>query len=226
MSLRTKSKSIKETPPPTEKTTKTPKTQSFEEEESLIEKPLPPPASLSRQALAQAITSTAHLANLLPTGTLLAFHLLTPVFTKNGSCDAATRFMTRSLLLLLAASCFLACFTDSFRSPDGRLYHGFATLRGMWLFDYPLPPSSAPPDLSKYRLRFVDFVHAVLSVLVFASVALRDKNVVDCFYPQPKHETKEVLDILPLGVGVICSLLFVVFPTRRRGIGYPVANEN
>ncbi|KAG1328122.1 putative protein DMP3 [Cocos nucifera] len=134
--------------------------------------------------------------------------------------------MTQSLLLLLAVSCFLARFTDSLRSPDGRLYYGFATLRGMWLFDYPSPPSEALPELSKYRLRLVDFVHAVLSVLVFASVALRDKNVVDCFYPQPKHETKEVLDTLPLGVGVICGLLFVVFPTRRHGIGYPVTKEN
>ncbi|KAE9446839.1 hypothetical protein C3L33_21260, partial [Rhododendron williamsianum] len=41
------------------------------------------------------------------------------------------------------------------------------------------------PDLSKYRLGFIDVVHAVLSVLVFVAVALRDKNVQSCFYPRP-----------------------------------------
>ncbi|KDO43218.1 hypothetical protein CISIN_1g035725mg, partial [Citrus sinensis] len=78
------------------------------------------------------------------------------------------------------------------------------------------------PDLNKYRIRFIDGVHAVLSVLVFAAVALRDKNVLSCFFPTPKHETQEVLDIVPVGIGLICSLLFVIFPTRRHGIGYPI----
>ncbi|KAK3028265.1 hypothetical protein RJ639_037599 [Escallonia herrerae] len=132
--------------------------------------------------------------------------------------------MTFLLLALLTGSCFLACFTDSFKSPDGQVYYGFATLKGMWLFDCPVAGSSegAFPDLRKYRLRFIDMVHAVLSVLVFGAVALKDKNVLSCFYPTPTHETQEVLDIGPLGIGLLCCFLFVVFPTRRHGIGYPV----
>ncbi|KAL6007727.1 Protein dmp5 [Asimina triloba] len=177
----------------------------------------PQAPSISQRALA----GTAHLANLLPTGTLLAFQLLIPIFTTNGACDSATRYLTQLLLALLAASCCLACFTDSFRSDDGQLYYGFATLNGMWLFDYP-STSATLPDLRKYKLRYIDLIHAVLSVLVFVAVALRDKNVVDCFYPQPEQTTREVLDIVPIGIGLICSLLFVVFPTRRHGIGYPV----
>lgn len=59
-----------------------------------------------------------------------------------------------------------------------------------------------------------------ISVFVFAVVALRDRNVVSCFYPKPSHQTHEVLDILPVGIGLIYSLLFVVFPTRRNRIGY------
>jgi heme A synthase len=93
-----------------------------------------PPQTFSRQLL----TGTAHLANLLPTGTLLAFQLLTPVFTHNGSCDYVTAQLTRGLLTLLAVSCFLASFTDSWRSPhDGQVYYGFVTRRSMWLFEYP-----------------------------------------------------------------------------------------
>ncbi|KAK8582728.1 hypothetical protein V6N13_069500 [Hibiscus sabdariffa] len=176
----------------------------------------------SRGALSQTLTSTANLANLLPTGTLLAFQLLLPVFTNNGSCDPATRAMTLLLLVLLALSCFLACFTDSVKASDGQVYYGLATFKGLFLFDYPDPKDSSLPDLSKYRLKFIDGVHAVLSVLVFGAVALRDKNVLKCFYPAPEHQTEEVLSIAPVGVGLICSLLFVVFPTRRHGIGYPV----
>ncbi|WOK96405.1 hypothetical protein Cni_G05112 [Canna indica] len=202
-----------------------PPAEEEEEQEQALVQAEPPPPSSSQQAISQALASTAHLANLLPTGTLLAFQLLIPVFTNNGACDDVTRLMTLALLLLLAASCFLASFTDSFRSSgDGRVYYGIATRSGMWLFDHNAASAAALPDTSKYRLQPIDFVHAVLSVLVFASVALRDRNAVSCFYPRPSHEAQEVFDILPLGVGVLCSLLFVAFPTRRHGIGYPVTD--
>ena len=180
------------------------------------------PPTLSQRAISQTLTSTANLANLLPTGTLLAFQLLMPIFTNSGSCDSATRPMTFVLLFLLAFSCFLASFTDSVKSSDGQVYYGFATFKGMFLFDYPDPSGPGLPDLSKYRINFIDGVHAVLSVFVFVAVALRDKNVLNCFYPTPKQETQEVLNIAPVGIGLICSLLFVVFPTRRHGIGYPI----
>ncbi|KAL0335270.1 UNVERIFIED_CONTAM: protein DMP3 [Sesamum calycinum] len=185
--------------------------------------PPPPPPRPSQSMLSQALESSAHLANLLPTGTLLAFQLLTPVFTNNGSCDMVTRNMTLVLLFILAFSCFLASFTDSIKASDGQVYYGFTTSSGMWLFDY--PTSALPTELSKYRLRLVDFVHAVLSVLVFVAVALRDKNVVSCLYPSPGHEVQEVLDIVPMGIGLISSLLFVIFPTKRHGIGYPITRD-
>lgn len=188
-----------------------------------------PSQSAAQRAISQTLASTANLANLLPTGTLLAFQLLTPIFSNNGICDPVNRLMTLILLTLLAASCFVASFTDSVRLDDGQLYYGFATFKGMWLIDYPVSSSSSSsssglPDLTKYRLRFIDYVHAGLSFLVFVAVALRDKNVLNCFYPQPKHATQEVLDAVPVAIGLICSLLFVVFPTRRHGIGYPVTN--
>ncbi|GJX24831.1 DMP3-like protein [Tanacetum coccineum] len=195
---------------------------STSDDSTTLEPPTSHPQTPS--ALSQTLTSTANLAKLLPTGTLLAFQLLTPIFTNNGSCDTATRPLTAILLVTLAVSCFLACFTDSFKSEDGQLYYGFATFQGMWLFDY--YELNNVPDLRKYRLRFIDWVHALLSVLVFGTVALRDRNVVNCFYPSPGHEAQEVLDIVPIGVGLLSSALFVVFPTRRHGIGYPITPNN
>ncbi|KAG8046298.1 hypothetical protein GUJ93_ZPchr0008g12375 [Zizania palustris] len=183
----------------------------------------PPPA---RSRFSQAMATTANLANLLPTGTVMAFQLLAPAFTNNGACDATTALLTRGLLAVLALSCLLASFTDSIRCPaDGLVYYGLATPRGLWLLDYP-PGSAPPPDTSRYRLTLIDAVHAALSVAVFGVVAARDKNVVSCFWPAPPKGTAEVLSIVPLGVGVMCSLLFVAFPTRRHGIGYPVVTNN
>ncbi|KFK28986.1 hypothetical protein AALP_AA7G073800 [Arabis alpina] len=182
--------------------------------------------STSQRAMSQTLTSAANLANLLPTGTLLAFQLLMPVFTSNGSCDYPTRVMTAVLLTLLSISCFLSSFTDSVKAEDGNVYYGFATRKGMWVFDYPDPSGLGLPDLRKYCIRIVDWIHAVLSVLVFGAVALRDKNAVTCFYPAPEQGTKKVLDIVPMGVGVICGLLFLVFPARRHGVGYPVTGDS
>ncbi|KAL1211386.1 Protein DMP5 [Cardamine amara subsp. amara] len=181
--------------------------------------------SMSQGTMSNTLTSVANLSNLLPTGTLLAFQLLTPVFTSNGVCDHATRFLTAVLLYLLAASCFVSSFTDSVKADDGTIYFGFVTFKGMWVVDYPDPSWFGLPDLTKYRMRVVDWIHATLSVLVFGAVALRDKYVKDCFCPSPEEETKHVLDIVPVGVGVMCSLLFMVFPTRRHGIGYLVTGN-
>lgn len=189
--------------------------------------------SFQQRAISQTLNSTANIAKLLPSGTLLAFQMLVPIFTQNGTCDSVTRSLTIILLFLLAGSCFLACFTDTVKASDGQVYHGFATSKGLWLFDYAgsSDPGSSKsdsakpdlPDLRKYKRGYIDWVHAVLSVLVFGAVALRDNNVLQCFYPSPAHETKEVLDIVPMSVGLLCSLLFGVFPTKRHGIGYPLA---
>ncbi|CAI9101566.1 OLC1v1038926C1 [Oldenlandia corymbosa var. corymbosa] len=195
-----------------------------ESSETLI--PSKTPSNVSPSFYQRALQTTAHLSNLLPTGTLLAFQLLTPIATNNGSCDAVTRSMTSIILIVLGLSCFLACFTDSFKATDGQVYYGFATRKGLFVFDYPAASASGlPGDLSKYRLNFIDVIHAVLSVLVFVAVALRDKNVVGCFYPAPEKETQEVLDIVPVSIGLICSLLFMIFPTRRHGIGFPVTSD-
>ncbi|CAL1398072.1 unnamed protein product [Linum trigynum] len=174
-----------------------------------------------QRAIAQTFQSTAHLANILPTGTVLAFQLLSPIFSNQGSCDPVTRSMTAGLVGICGLSCILSSFTDSFRDKDGKVCYGFATVNGLWVID---GSSSLPPDAAaKYKLKFIDFVHGVMSLLVFAATALFDDNVVGCFYPEPSKECLEVLTALPVGFGVVCSMLFVVFPTARHGIGFPLS---
>nr|XP_043630982.1 protein DMP3-like [Erigeron canadensis] len=187
--------------------------------------PTPPPPTLSQWAISQTLASTAQLANLLPTGTLLALQTVTPIFTNHGSCDAVTRPLTAILLIFLTLACFLASFTDSFKS-DGQVFYGFATFKGMWVFDSQTAAASPSglPDLRKYKLTAIDWIHAFVSAFVLATLAMRDRSVVSCFYPKPSHEVQEVLDIVPLGLGLVCSLVFVIFPSKRHGIGYPVSH--
>lgn len=187
----------------------------------LVNKSLPEvQRNLIQQAISQTFESTAHLANLLPTGSVLAFQLLSPIFSNQGECDAVSRSLTAGLVALCGLSCILLSFTDSFKDQKGNICYGFATFRGLRVID---GSTTLPPEIAaKYKLGFLDFVHALMSILVFGAIALFDENVVKCFYPAPSTETQEVLTALPVGIGVACSMLFVVFPTKRHGIGFPV----
>ncbi|KAJ7947024.1 DUF679 domain-containing protein [Quillaja saponaria] len=177
--------------------------------------------NLVQKAINQTFQSTAHLANLLPTGTVLAFQLLSPIFSNEGDCDPVSKIMTAGLVALCCISCFLLSFTDSFRDNKGNVCYGFATFRGLWVID---GSTTLPPELAaQYRLRFIDLMHAFVSILVFAAISLFDQNVVSCFFPSPSDETQEILTALPVGIGVICSMLFVAFPTQRHGIGFPLS---
>ncbi|XP_073006625.1 protein DMP4-like [Typha latifolia] len=177
--------------------------------------------SPTENAISQAFSSTAHLANLLPTGTVLAFQLLSPIFTNQGDCDAVNRSMTACLVALCGLSCFILSFTDSFRDEKGTVRYGLATFKGLWVID---GSTALPPEVAiSYRMRFIDFMHAIMSILVFAAVALFDHNVVSCFYPIPSENTKQVLTALPIAIGVFGSMMFVTFPTTRHGIGFPLS---
>ncbi|KAL2321123.1 hypothetical protein Fmac_030092 [Flemingia macrophylla] len=139
--------------------------------------------SLIKRAISQTFQSTAHLSNLLPTGTVLCFQLMSPIVTNQGQCDSVSKLMTCTLVALCGTSCFFRCFSDSFRDDKGNVCYGLATFRGLWVMD---GSTTLLPQLgAKYRLRFIDFMHAVMSILVFSVVALFDQNMVNGFFPSP-----------------------------------------
>ncbi|ESQ39744.1 hypothetical protein EUTSA_v10001025mg [Eutrema salsugineum] len=177
--------------------------------------------TLIHKVIGQTFKTTAHLANLLPTGTVLAYQVLSPIFTNGGRCDLASRFMTEMLVFICGFSCFILSFTDSYKDLNGNVCYGFATTNGFWIID---GKADLPRESSKsYRLRFIDFAHAIMSFLVFGAVVLFDQNVVNCFFPNPSAEVSELVTSLPVAVGVFCSLMFATFPTKRHGIGFPLS---
>ncbi|KAF8008010.1 hypothetical protein BT93_K1867 [Corymbia citriodora subsp. variegata] len=182
------------------------------------------PKTPAQKAVRKTFKLTAHLANLLPTGTVLAFQVVSPVLTHQGKCPTSLNgTLTLALLALCAASCFFLSFTDSVRDEHGKVRHGIATSKGLWVLDGSVRLS--PEDAAKYRIRLLDLLHGVMTMLVFAAIALFDPNVVRCFYPSPSEEARQMLIAVPIGVGVACSLIFLVMPTKRHGIGFPLSQD-
>ncbi|KAF8018263.1 hypothetical protein BT93_H3224 [Corymbia citriodora subsp. variegata] len=161
------------------------------------------------------LSGTARLNVLLPSATILAFTIFAPILTNDGKCTPLNRWLMGSFLVLSAASCVFFTLTDSFRTATGRLYYGIATFRGIWTFNGGRKRPCVPSD---YRLRWMDLFHASLSLSAFLTFAALHSDVVGCYYP---GLPKKVTNVVPLVVGFVVSVLFVLFPSRRRGIGYP-----
>lgn len=182
------------------------------------------PKTKKQKVVRKAIKGTAVLSKLLPTGSALTFQLLSPVLTNQGQCKTqVSQYLTLGLVAFCASLCFFLSFTDSFRDERGKVRYGVATLKGLWAMDGPVKLSVDKED--KYRLKFIDFVHALVSIMIFVALALFDQNVVKCFCPTPSKEIKELLMVLPVSVGAIGCLLFVSFPTKRHGIGSPLSKN-
>ncbi|KAJ4770227.1 hypothetical protein LUZ62_020831 [Rhynchospora pubera] len=175
--------------------------------------------SAAQATMAKAFKSTADLAKHLPTGTVLIFQILSPVFTNQGSCDQVNRIMAGWLVALCGLAIVFLNFTDSFKDSSGHVRYVVATFKGLWVIDGSPPPE---PEIAKtYRLKFIDFLHAFMALMVFAAVALFDNNIESCFYPVLSYDTRQILTAVPVATGLIGSALFVVFPSSRHGIGFP-----
>ncbi|KAI4314153.1 hypothetical protein L6164_027088 [Bauhinia variegata] len=174
-----------------------------------------------RQAVAKGmqktLSRTSMLVNFLPTGTLLTFEMLLPSVSTNGECSRVTILMNLTLLGLCTLSCFFFHFTDSFKGPDGKIYYGFVTPRGLAVFKHGL--GVEVPEDEKYKVGLTDFVHAIMSVMVFMAIALSDHRVTDCLFPGQAKDMEQVKESFPLMVGIVCGGLFLLFPNTRYGIG-------
>ncbi|KAI3689685.1 hypothetical protein L2E82_47650 [Cichorium intybus] len=170
----------------------------------------------------KTLSGVGNLIKLLPTGTVFTFQFLNPVLTNGGHCSTVNKYMSSILITLCGFSCAFSSFTDSYEDDDGTTHYGIATVKGFW----PSPPSSSNVDVSKYKLRIGDFVHALFTVVVFAVVALLDDNTVQCLYPAFETNEKMLMMVVPPVIGAISGTVFMVFPNTRHGIGYPSASQS
>lgn len=190
--------------------------------------PASPPAALTSSRpiiIDKTLASAANLSQLLPTGTVLAFQSLSPSFANRGLCFSSNRYLTAALIVVCAASCAFFSLTDSLTGRDGRLYYGVATRSGLRVLNFDAPEEERgkvldAAQLRRYRLRAVDGVHALFSVLVFLTIAFSDGMIQNCMFPDAGANARELLVNLPLGAGVVSFIVFMLFPTSRKGIGY------
>ncbi|CAL0317821.1 unnamed protein product [Lupinus luteus] len=173
--------------------------------------------AMMAKGVQKTLSKTSMLGNFLPTGTLLTFEMVLPSIYKDGQCTHVQTIMINLLLALGSLSCFFFHFTDSFRGADGNVYYGFVTPKGLSVFK-PGLTVEVPKD-ERFKVGFTDFVHAIMSMLVFVAIAFSDHRVTSCLFPGHEKDMEQVRDSFPLMVGIVCSSLFLVFPTSRRGIG-------
>jgi len=170
----------------------------------------------------KVMASTANLAQLLPTGTVLAYQALPPTFTKHGSCYPVNRWLTAVLVGVLAVLSLFFSFTDSIIGRDRKLYYGVATPGGFNVFNFSGEEEErgwAPGELQRLRLRPLDYVHAFFTAVVFLTVAFSDVGLQRCFFSKAS-DTNEPLTNLPLGMAFLSSFVFLIFPTKRKGVVY------
>uniref|UniRef100_A0A1J3I1Z9 Uncharacterized protein n=1 Tax=Noccaea caerulescens TaxID=107243 RepID=A0A1J3I1Z9_NOCCA len=183
-------------------------------------------------AFARSLPAAGNFANLLPTGTALVFETLIPSFSNGGACTnkPANKLLTISLISLCAAACFFSSFTDSFVGEDGRIYYGIATANGFCVLnncrdDGYDPESGLTGDKKRrYKLSFVDFVHAFVSVVVFLALAVESSDFRKCLLPEDDGDNWGGIMVILIRyfgvmVGTVASFLLAIFPTKRRGIG-------
>ncbi|XP_062227604.1 protein DMP4-like [Phragmites australis] len=171
----------------------------------------------------KTLSGACDIIKLLPTGTVLAFHALAPSFSNHGACGSASRYLTLALIGACAASCVLLSFTDSLVGRDGRLYYGVATPRGFYPFNFDGTSDERSHkfgDLPRMKVRALDFVHALISAALFVVVALGNAGIQSCLFPDLGTDLREVLTNLPVGLGFLSSVVFMIFPTTRKSIGY------
>ncbi|KAG8063252.1 hypothetical protein GUJ93_ZPchr0003g16510 [Zizania palustris] len=177
-----------------------------------------PRSAASVSVADRALRGVADLIKLLPSGTVFLFQFLSPLVTNNGHCAVFNKVLSGVLVALCGGFCAFSSFTDSYVGSDGRVYYGVVTRRGLRTFA--TDPDAAGRDLSGYRLRAGDFVHAALALLVFAAIALLDADTVACLYPALEVSERTMMAVLPPVVGGVASYAFMVFPNNRHGVGY------
>lgn len=86
--------------------------------------------------------------------------------------------------------------------------------------------AAADDQRKKLRIRPMDYVHAFFTAVVFLTVAFSDVGLQNCFFPNASANTSELLKNLPLGMAFLSSFVFIIFPTKRKGIGYADTTPN
>ncbi|PUZ36320.1 hypothetical protein GQ55_9G028800 [Panicum hallii var. hallii] len=172
------------------------------------------------------LSASANLLQLLPTGSVMVFQTLSPSLTNQGECHPSNWWLSLGLVLFLTFFCFFSSFTDSFFY-DRKLYYGMATPWRLFLFNLNLSHRERKQfanlhrdELEELRLRWDDYLHAVVTAVVFVALAFSDIGIQNCFFPHAGFDAKQWLKNMPLVVATLSSLLLMLCQTRRNNVDF------
>jgi len=175
-----------------------------------------------KKATDRAVMSSASLMQLLPTGPVLAFQTLAASFTNQGKCYRSKFWLTVWLVVFLGATCIFSSFTDCVQDLKTKKAHRGVALPGrLHIIGMSMTDQAAQFDrkeLKERRLKTVDWIHAFFTAVVFLTIAGSDVGLQNCFFPNANDDTKQLLKNLPLGMAVMSSFVFMVFPTTRNSM--------
>ncbi|XP_066334617.1 protein DMP3-like [Miscanthus floridulus] len=169
-----------------------------------------------------ARTSSKNLLQQLPAGAVLAFQALAATFTNQGNCYHSNMWLTVGLVTVLSATCIFFSFTDSLVF-QGKVYYGVAIPGRLNILNMSEKEEKvvwAYSALEERRLKTMDWVHAFFTAVVFLTIAGSDVGLQNCFFPKASDDTRQLLKNLPLGMAVMSSFVFIIFPTTRKGMGF------
>jgi hypothetical protein len=179
--------------------------------------------------------SWSRVANYLPTGTSLAFQaLVNSIVSPSGAtCHAAEQSMAGIALAALGSVCVFSAFTDTVTYKGKNYYLLIRKNRDavpFFLNGYPEDYSGSgplPADLQQALwhispLDWHDILHAILSLLVFLTLALLNDPVRSCFFGNAVPEA--IVRAVPVIVTLFVSAFFSKFlKDPRRSIGFNVS---
>ncbi|GLJ42797.1 hypothetical protein SUGI_0887420 [Cryptomeria japonica] len=169
-------------------------------------------------------STLSNLSKHLPTGVLFVFQALSNLIASDKTCRKWHKILVPCILGILAIASFILSLTDTFKDDSTgkvQIHYGIATKSGLATMGS--RKNKIKPPLEKdYKLKFVDLLHSSLAVVVFAVLALTDKNIVNCFYPSAEDSINKILQALPLIVSFGSCVVFGLFPSKRQGICHPV----
>ncbi|XP_020161835.1 protein DMP7-like [Aegilops tauschii subsp. strangulata] len=188
------------------------------------------PADSKTPVNQKVLSVSANLAQLLPTGSVMAYQMLAPSFSNQGKCYSSKWWITLGLVVVLAASCIFFALTDTVLH-DGKVYYGLAIYGRLNIFNLSKKEEEKmftriQPVLKERGLKKRDLVHASLTVVVFLTMVFSDVGLQNCFFPDAGTDTQQLLKNLPLGMAVFSSLVFTIFPSKRNFIGCSDPNSD
>ncbi|XP_059067407.1 protein DMP2-like [Cryptomeria japonica] len=185
------------------------------------------------------LSIASKLSKALPTGILFVLQALSNLINNNGESRTAAYLRNRSPssalhqsipyevwfgyppsvrhLRIFGSTCYALIPKDKRNASTGKVHCGISTINGIATCN-----KVKLGKKSDYRLKVNDLMHAAVALVVFTVMALTNQNIVQCLYPSAQSNINKVLQVVPIVVIGVSSVIVGLVPSKLNGITSPV----